>query len=130
MAEPNGTGRLDRIEANLEATTQRLHQLTEKFHLMVDHHDAEFKTLMTWQVLMQDKMDKFEVVRQVEREDAARERKRLDQLRENTDKRIADLVLAIGSLLRPLQLPEEHNRASRLSSLHHVVNRQAANHNH
>jgi hypothetical protein len=47
MAETNGTGRLERIEADLETTTQRLNQLTEKFHLMVDHHDAEFKTLMT-----------------------------------------------------------------------------------
>jgi hypothetical protein len=99
MAETNGTGRLDRIEASLENTTQRLNQLTEKFHLMVDHHEAEFKTLMTWQVLMQDKMEKFEAARETDRKDAARERARLDQLWENTDKRIADLVSAIGSLV-------------------------------
>jgi len=99
MAETNGTGRLERIEANLEITTQRLNQLTEKFHLMVDHHEAEFKTLMTWQVLMQDKMEKFAATREVDLEEAARERRRLDQLWENTDKRIADLVGAIGSLI-------------------------------
>ncbi len=92
MAETNGTGRLDRIEASL-------YQLTEKFHLMVDRHEAEFKTLMTWQVLMQDKMEKFEAAREADRKDAARERARLDQLWENTDKRIADLVGAIGSLV-------------------------------
>jgi oligoribonuclease (3'-5' exoribonuclease) len=99
MAETNGTGRLDRIEASLERTTERLNQLTEKFHLMVDHHEAEFKTLMTWQVLMQDKMGKFEAARDADREDAARERRRLDQLWENTDKRIADLVGAISSVI-------------------------------
>ncbi len=88
MSETNGTGRLDRIEASLE-------KLTEKVHLMVDHHEAEFKTLMTWQVLMQDKMDKAEAAHQRDREDAARERQRLNQLYEVTDKRIADLVAAI-----------------------------------
>jgi hypothetical protein len=62
---------------------------------MVDHHEAEFKTLMTWQVLMQDKMDKAEAAHQRDREDAARERQRLNQLYEVTDKRIADLVAAI-----------------------------------
>jgi hypothetical protein len=95
MSETNGTGRLDRIEASLEKTGQRLNDLTEKFHLMVDHHEAEFNTLMTWQVLMQDKMDKAEAAHQRDREDAARERQRLNQLNEITDRRIADLVTAI-----------------------------------
>jgi hypothetical protein len=36
MFETNGSGRLDRIEVSLE-------KLTEKSHLMVDHHEAEFK---------------------------------------------------------------------------------------
>ena len=92
MGEANGTGRLERIEANLEMTTQRLNQLTEKFHLIVDHHDAGFKTLMTWQVLMQDRFEKQAAAQQAEQT-------RLNQLAENTDKRIADLVGAIGSLL-------------------------------
>ncbi len=92
MAETNGTGRLERIEANLEITTQRLNQLTEKFHLMVDHHDAEFKTLMTWQVLMQDRFEKQVAAQQAEQA-------RLNQLSEQTDKRIADLVGAIGTLI-------------------------------
>ena len=92
MAETNGAGRLDRIEASLESTTRRLHQLTEKFHLMVEHHDAEFKTLMTWQVLMQDRFEKQAATQQAEQS-------RLNALSEKTDKRIADLVGAIGSLL-------------------------------
>ena len=85
MAETNGAGRLDRIEASLD-------KLTEKFHLMVNHHDAEFKTLMTWQVLMQDRFEKQALVQQAEQA-------RLNALSEKTDKRIADLVGAIGSLL-------------------------------
>jgi hypothetical protein len=90
MAETNGAGRLDRIEASLD-------RLTEKFHLMVDHHDAEFKTLMTWQVLMQDRFEKQAAVQQAEQA-------RLNALSEKTDKRIADLVGAIGSPLasRPI----------------------------
>lgn len=92
MPETNGGGRLDRIEAILERTGQRLDELTEKFHLMVDHHEAEFKQLMTWQVLMQEKMDRFER----ERDDS---RKRLDQMWANTDARIEKLVSAIGALV-------------------------------
>jgi hypothetical protein len=98
MAETNGSGRLDRIEASLESTTQRLNQLTEKFHLMVDHHDAEFKSLMTWQVLMQDRFERHTGIQQAEQA-------RLNALSEKTDKRIADLVGAIGSkrFTEPLQ---------------------------
>ena len=59
---------------------------------MVDHHDAEFKTMMTWQVLMQDRFEKQVAAQQVEQA-------RLNQLSEQTDKRMADLVGAIGSLI-------------------------------
>jgi uncharacterized phage infection (PIP) family protein YhgE len=106
MPDGNGTGRLDRIEANLERVTERMNELTErmnklteKFHLMVDHHDAEFKQLMTWQVLMQDKMDRFDerLNRMASAQEA--EQKRLNTLSENTDKRIADLVGAITKLI-------------------------------
>jgi hypothetical protein len=93
MAEGNGSGRLDRIEASLEATTTRLNQLTEKFHLMVDHHDAEFKQLMTWQVLMQDRFEKQFAIQEAEQ-------KRLNTLSETSDKRIGELVSAIGALIR------------------------------
>ncbi|HEY3938059.1 MAG TPA: hypothetical protein VGL97_11545 [Bryobacteraceae bacterium] len=89
MAEGNGRGRLDRIEANLERATERINELTENFHRMIDHHDAEFKQMMTWQVLMQDKMDRQTAMQ-------AAEQQRLNTLSENTDKRIADLVAAIG----------------------------------
>jgi len=94
MAEVNGSGRLDRIEAALE----RLEAAQARDH---EEFTRDHKQLMTWQVLMQDKMEKFASERAADREDAARERKRLDQLWENTDRRIADLVGAIGALIQP-----------------------------
>ena len=57
MAETNGSGRLDRIEAAL---------------------------------------DRREAAQERDHEDFTRQPKRLDQLWENTDKRIADLVVTIG----------------------------------
>jgi len=86
MAEGNGSGRLDRIEAALERLEAAQERDREEFAR--DH-----KQLMTWQVLMQDKMEKFAL-------EAERERKRLDQLWENTDRRIADLVSAVGALIK------------------------------
>jgi hypothetical protein len=58
-----------------------------------DHEEftRDHRQLMTWQVLMQEKMDRFTAERDAER-------KRLDELWANTDKRIADLVSAIGEL--------------------------------
>jgi hypothetical protein len=94
MAEPNGSGRLDRIEAILE----RMAETQERDH---EEFTRDHKQLMTWQVLMQDKMDKAEAVRQRDREEAARERLRLNQLNEITDKRIADLVGAIMRIVPP-----------------------------
>ena len=74
---------------------ERLNKLEERqcaFQVIQERDHDEFardhKQLMTWQVLMQDKMEKFDAERAVER-------KRLDTLWENTDKRIADLVGAI-----------------------------------
>ena len=88
MAEANGSDRLDRIEAILE----RLAETQERDH---EEFTRDHKQSMTWQVLMQDKMDKAEAARQKDREDAARERQRLNELNEITDKCIADLVGAI-----------------------------------
>ena len=85
MADGNGSGRLDRIEAALE-------RLTERFDAMVEHHDHEFKQLLTWQVLIQDKMERMQD--KMEKTD-----QRLATLAEQTDKRIADLVTAIGKLI-------------------------------
>jgi hypothetical protein len=85
MPEGNGSGRLDRIEANLE-------RLTERFDAMVEHHDREFKQLLTWQVLMQDKMERMAATQETEQ-------KRLDALSEKTDRRIGELVSAIGKLI-------------------------------
>jgi hypothetical protein len=94
MAETNGSGRLDRIEAILE----RLAETQERGH---EEFTRDHKQLMTWQVLMQDKMDRAEAARQQDREDAARERQRLNELNEITDKRIADLVGAIMRIFPP-----------------------------
>jgi hypothetical protein len=91
-SDGNGSGKLDSIESNLNQVSRRLNELTEKFHLMVDHHEAEFKQLMTWQVLTQDKMEKMTAMQ-------AAEQKRLNTLTENTDKRIGELVGAISSLI-------------------------------
>ena len=84
MAEMNGSGRLDRIEAALE----RLEAAQARDH---EEFTRDHKQMMIWQVLMQDKMEEFS-------EDRDRERKR-DQLWENTDKHIADLGAAIGKLI-------------------------------
>ena len=59
----------------------------------------EFRQLMTWQVLMQDKMDKFDAARDADRQRAEAERKRLDALNGTTDKRIAELVGAVRDLI-------------------------------
>ena len=110
---------MDRIEAALdrrEAAQERHRQNLSR----------DYEQLMNWQVLMQDKMDKFSEAQRARlraakqrgtpadiravrltpgpscaccSEDRDRERKRLDQLWENTDKRIADLVAAIGKLI-------------------------------
>ena len=92
MPERNGSGRLDRIEANLEEATIRLNRLAAAQELDHEEFKRDHQQLMTWQVLMQDKMDKFSADRDAER-------KRLDQLWENTDRRIADLVSSIGKLI-------------------------------
>ena len=93
MAEPNGTGRLDRIEALLDKVGERLDRLS----LIQDRDHEEFtrdhKQLMTWQVLMQDKMDRSDALQQAERV-------RLNALSEKTDERIAALVTAIGQLIQ------------------------------
>src|SRR5947209_11189942 len=93
----NGSGRLDRIEANLD-------RLTERFNAMVEHHDAEFKQLMTWQVLMQDQVRKL-----AEEERAYREaqRKRDTERDEVMDARVNKLVSPIGEVARRLPEPAE-----------------------
>ena len=86
MAETNGSGRMDRVEAALD----RLAEIQERDH---EEHQKDYKVLLTWQVLMQEKMDRYS-------EERDRERKRLDEMWANTDRRIADLVTAIGALIQ------------------------------
>jgi hypothetical protein len=92
MGDSNGTGRLDRIESVLDKITERLDRLS----LIQDRDHEEFtrdhKQLMTWQVLMQEKMDRADAIQQAER-------LRLNTLSEKTDERIASLVAAIGQLI-------------------------------
>ncbi len=88
MPESNGTGRLDRIEALLDKVGERL----DKISLVQERDHEEFtrdhKQLMTWQALMQEKMDRWA-------EDRQAAEKRLNALSEKTDQRIAELVGAI-----------------------------------
>ena len=81
MADENGSGRLDRIE---EVLTR-----------MIEHHEREFKQLLTWQVLMQDKMDKYWQYLQAEE----RMRKESDKA---LDERVDKLVSAIGASVERL----------------------------
>lgn len=78
----NGTGRLDRIEHILELVARNQLAMTE-------HHDEEFKKLMTWQVLMQDKVEKLTVKmdHQADRQAAL-------------DERVDKLVIAIAEFIR------------------------------
>src|SRR5437764_13151833 len=99
MADTNGSGRLDRIEATLER--------------MIEHHEAEFKKLMTWQVLMQDEVRKLaEEESAYRREQRQRDKAlddRIDRLVQhdgNIDERIDKLVSAIGELVRRLPAPQ------------------------
>ena len=75
MAETNGSGRLDRIEVILQA-------LAENQQAIQQQHDDDFKKLMTWQVLMQDKFERMAEKQQI------------------TDDRIQALVSAIGEFIR------------------------------
>ncbi len=80
MPEANGSGRLDRIEAILQ-------KVAENQLVVQEHHDHEFKQLMTWQVLTQDRLDRME--------------RKFESLTERMDK----LVLAIGDLVQRLPAP-------------------------
>jgi hypothetical protein len=106
MSESNGSGRLDRIEANIE-------RLTQRFDAMVEHHDREFKQLMTWQVLMQDEMrtlaEEEKAYRREQREREAEYRERDAEYRKSQRERdevlngrIDKLVSAIGELIQHL----------------------------
>lgn len=80
MPETNGSGRLDRIEAILDRVAE--HQLT-----MQEHHDREFKQLMTWQVLTQDRLDRMG--------------RKFESLTDRMDK----LIVALGHIVNRLPLP-------------------------
>ena len=82
MAETNGSGRLDRIEAILEA-------LAENQQAIQQQHNDDFKKVMTWQVLMQEKFERM-----------AEKQERTDKRMAETDERIQALVSAIGEFIR------------------------------
>ncbi|HZQ51867.1 MAG TPA: hypothetical protein VFB14_06705 [Bryobacteraceae bacterium] len=93
MAETNGTRRLDRIEDTLERVAGRLERLSALQERDHEEFKQDHKQLMTWQVLMQEKMDRMTATQQAEQQ-------RLNALSEKTDQRIAELVSAIGELIR------------------------------
>ena len=101
MAETNGSGRLDRIEAILDKLAER----QREFQIILENDHERFEREngqhLTWQVLTQEKMEKAQA-------EAAAERKRLDALSAETDKRIADLVSAIRDLIE--RIPPENLR--------------------
>ena len=99
MSDTNGSGRLDRIEAILDQMAQRQEAFDRRFDAMVAHHEAEFKQLMTWQVLTQDQIREMSVF-------SDETNKRLAKLSEQTDKRVSDLVSAIGELIKRIPLPQ------------------------
>ena len=85
MAEGNGSGKLDRVEAILE----RLAQAQERDH---EEFTRDHKQLMTWQVLMQDKMDRWT------EENKAYQRAQHEK-NAALDARVDKLVSSIGELI-------------------------------
>ena len=88
MPEPNGSGRLDRIETLLDKLAERQRELSERqreFQVIQEHDHEEFKRdhqqLMTWQTLTQDRID------------------RLFEISQANEERVAKLVSAIGKLI-------------------------------
>ena len=87
---------MDRIEHILELVATN--QLA-----MQEHHDEEFKKLMTWQVLTQDQIEKL--TKQVDKLGG-----RLDQqagMQAALDARVDKLVAAIGEFIRAAKPPEQ-----------------------
>jgi hypothetical protein len=89
MSEENGSNRLDRIERALENITERMDLMVDRFNLMVEHHDHEFRALNKWQVVMQGQVDS------------------LITNSKKIDERIDKLVTAIGNLIERLPPPPE-----------------------
>ena len=99
MADANGSGRMDRVEAALD-------RLTERFEAMVEHHDREFKSLMTWQVLTQDQVRETQHQVQETSKFVRELGARMDELGARTDERINKLVSSIGALIT--RIPPEN----------------------
>ena len=105
MAEGNGSGRLDHIEALLDKLAERqgaFSIIQERDH---EESQRDYKQLMTWQVLMQEKMDRWTEDRNRYAEERKHIEARLDALSAKTDERIAALVSAIGKLIERLPAP-------------------------
>ena len=85
----NGAGRLDRIERVIELLVNNQLAIQEQ-------HDDDFKKLMTWQVLMQDKFEKLTVKVDTIALKVDQQADKVDGVIERIDK----LVIAIGELIR------------------------------
>ena len=89
LTSNNGSPRLDRIERVIELLVNNQIAIQEQ-------HDQDFKKLMTWQVLMQDKFEKLTVKVDTMAVKVDQQADRINGVFERIDK----LVLAIGELIR------------------------------
>lgn len=85
----NGSQRLDRIERVVELLVNNQLAIQEQ-------HDQDFKKLMTWQVLMQDKFENLTVKVDTL---AGKVDQQADKI-QGVIERIDNLVIAIGELIR------------------------------
>lgn len=92
----NGSRRLDRIERMIELLVNNQLAIQEQ-------HDQDFKKLMTWQVLMQDKFEKLTVKMDgttVNVEAITAKLDRQAELQAGLIERIDKLVIAMGEVIR------------------------------
>ena len=89
LVSSNGSSRLDRIERVIELLVNNQIAIQEQ-------HDRDFKKLMTWQVLMQDKFEKLTVKVDTI---AGKVDQQADKI-EGVIERIDKLVIAIGELIK------------------------------
>ncbi|MBV9759088.1 MAG: hypothetical protein JO340_00875 [Acidobacteriaceae bacterium] len=98
----NGNERLDRIERVVELVA--MNQLA-----IQEQHEQDFKKLMTWQVLMQDKVEKLSARVDATTANVDASTAKIDrqaELQAGLIQRIDKLVIAIGELIRSNRPPQ------------------------
>lgn len=84
---------LDRIEHILE-------QVAKNQLAMQEHHNDEFKKLMTWQVLTQDRIEKLAAKTDAQIEKLGMKIDRQAEMQAGFDARVDKLVAGIGEFIR------------------------------